>query len=55
MATWEATGPTAMVCLAPFERGRVDIGPERLRHALPDEEQRVEHADRQQDIKGCNG
>ena len=37
--------------LGAFERRRVDIGAERLRHALPDQEQRVGHADRQQDVE----
>ena len=37
--------------LGAFQRGRVDIGAERLRHALPDQEQRVDDADRQQDVE----
>ena len=37
--------------LGAFERRRLDIGAERLRHALPDQEQRVDDADRQQDVE----
>ncbi len=37
--------------LGAFQRGRVDIGTERLRDALPDQEQRVGHANRQQDVE----
>ena len=37
--------------LGAFERGGLDIVAERLRHALRDQEQRVDHADRQQHIK----
>ena len=41
--------------LGAFERGRIDIGAERLRHALPDQEQRVDDADRQQDVERAAG
>ena len=37
--------------LGALERGRIDIGAERLRNALPDQEQRVDDADRQQDVE----
>ena len=37
--------------LGAFERRRIDIGPKRLRDALPDQEQRVDDADRQQDVE----
>ncbi len=37
--------------LGAFEGGCLDIGAERLRHALPYEEQRVDDADRQQDVE----
>ena len=37
--------------LGAFQRGGVDIGAKRLRHALPDQEQRVDDADRQQHIE----
>ena len=39
MASCEATGPCGDGLLGAFERRRVDIGAEVLRHALPDEEQ----------------
>ena len=41
--------------LGAFERRRLDIGAERLRHALPDQEQRVDDADRQQHIERACG
>ena len=41
--------------LGAFERGRVDVGPDRLRDALPDQEQRVEDADGQQDVERAAG
>ena len=41
--------------LGAFQRGGVDIGAERLRHALPDQEQREEHADREQDVERAAG
>ena len=41
--------------LGAFERRRLDIGAERLRHALPHQEQRVRHADRQQHIERAAG
>ena len=37
--------------LAAFERGRVHVRAERLRHALPDQEQCVDDAHRQQDVE----
>ena len=55
MAICEATGPTAMVLLGAFKRRRVDIGPERLRNALPDQEQRIGHADRDEDVERATG
>ena len=36
IATWLATGPSAIVCFAPSSVRGVDIGAERLRDALPD-------------------
>ncbi len=41
--------------LGAFQRRRLDIGTERLRHALPDQEQRVDDADRQQHIERAAG
>ena len=41
--------------LGAFERRRIDIGAERLRHALPDQEQRDDDADRQQDVERAAG
>ena len=41
--------------LGAFERRRLDIGAERLRHALPDQEQRVDDADRKQDVERAAG
>ena len=41
--------------LGAFQRRRLDIGAERLRHALPDQEQRVDDADRQQDVERAAG
>ena len=41
--------------LGAFERGRIDIGAERLRHALPDQEQRGHDADRQQHVERAAG
>ena len=41
--------------LGAFQRRRIDIGAERLRHALPDQEQRVDDADRQQDVERAAG
>ena len=38
--------------LGAFQRRRLDIGAKRLRHALPDQEHRVDDADRQQHIEG---
>ena len=55
MATCEATGPTAMVCLAPSSVVASTYGTERLRHALPDEEQAIDDADRQQDVERAAG
>ncbi|MGY3120787.1 hypothetical protein ACVWXQ_004724 [Bradyrhizobium sp. S3.14.4] len=37
--------------LGAFERRGLDVSTERLRHALPDQEQRVDDADRQQHVK----
>src|SRR5262249_57256822 len=37
--------------LGAFQRGRLDIGPKRLRHALPDQKQRVDDADREEDVE----
>src|SRR5215831_9269645 len=51
MAICEATGPTAMGLLRAFQRGRFDIVAERLRHALPDQEQGVDDADRQENVE----
>ncbi len=39
--------------LGAFQRRRVDVRAERLRDPLPDQEQRVRHADRQQDVEGA--
>ena len=55
MAICEATGPDGDRLLGALERRRVDIRPERLRHALPDEEERVDDADRQQDVERAAG
>ena len=55
MAICEATGPTAMVCLAPSKRRRVDISAERLRHALPDQKQSKGNADRNEDVERAAG
>ena len=41
--------------LGAFQRRGIDIGAERLRHALPDQEQRVDDADRQQHIERAAG
>ena len=41
--------------LGAFQRGCLDIRPERLRHALPDQEQRVDNADRHQDVERATG
>src|SRR5580693_854891 len=41
--------------LGAFQSRGVDIGAERLRNALPDQEQRVGHADREQDVKRAAG
>ena len=38
--------------LGAFQRRRIDVSAERLRHALPYQKQRVDDADRQQDVKG---
>src|SRR6201984_2452897 len=51
IATCEATGPTAMVLLGALQCRRLHIGAECLRHALPDQEQRIRHTDRNQHIK----
>ena len=37
--------------LGAFQRGGVDISAERLRDALPDQEQRIRHADRDEDVE----
>jgi len=55
IAICEATGPTAMVCLAPSKSRGLHIGAERLRDALPDQEERVDDADRQQDVERAAG
>ena len=41
--------------LGAFQRGGVDIGTERLRHALPDQKQRGDDADRHQDVERASG
>ena len=41
--------------LGAFQRRRIDIGAERLRHALPDEEEGVGDADRDEDVEGAAG
>ena len=41
--------------LGALERGRLHIGAERLRHALPHQEQRIDDADRQQDVERAAG
>ena len=41
--------------LGAFQRGPFDIVAERLRHALPDQEQRVDDADRRQDVERAAG
>ena len=41
--------------LGAFQRGGVDIGAERLRHALPDQEQRGDDADRHEDVERAAG
>jgi hypothetical protein len=53
IATCEATGADRDGLLGAFQRRGLDIGAERLRHALPDQEQRVDDADRQQHIEGA--
>ena len=55
IAICEATGPDRDGLLGAFQRRRLDIGAERLRHALPDQEQRVDDADRQQDVERAAG
>src|SRR5215510_5510577 len=52
IATCEATGPGL---LGAFQRSGFDIVTERLRLALPDQEQRVDHADRQQYVQRAAG
>ena len=37
--------------LGAFQRRRVDVGAQRLRHALPDQEQRIGHANRNEDVQ----
>ena len=37
--------------LGAFERGRIHVWAQRLRDALPDQEQRIDDADRQQDVE----
>src|SRR2546430_961349 len=41
--------------LRAFQRGRLDVGAERLRHALPDQEQRIDDADRDEDVERATG
>ena len=41
--------------LGAFQRRRVDISAERLRHALPDQKQSIGNADRQQDVERAAG
>ena len=41
--------------LGAFERRRVHVGAERLRNALPDQEQRIGHADRDEDVERAAG
>ena len=41
--------------LGAFERCRVDIGAERLRNPLPDQEQRIGNADRNEDVERAAG
>ena len=47
----EATGPDGDRLLGAFERRRIDIGAQILRHALPDEEQADDDRDRQQHVE----
>ena len=41
--------------LGAFQRRRIDIGAERLRHALPDQEQRRDDADRHENVERAAG
>ena len=41
--------------LGAFECRRIDVLTQSLRHALPDQEQRIDHADRQQDVERAAG
>ena len=43
--------PDSDALFGAFKRGRVHIGAERLRHTLPDQEQRIGHADRNEDVE----
>ena len=51
IASWNATGPSAMVCLAPSSVLRVHVAGQRLRHAGGDQEHRVDDDDRQQHVE----
>ncbi len=51
IASCEATGPCAMSLLEPLDARHLGVGVEVLRHALPDEEEREDDADRQQDVE----
>ena len=48
-------GPHRDRLFAAFKRGGFDIGPERLGHALPNQEKRIDDADRQQDVERATG
>jgi hypothetical protein len=55
IATLRGDRPDRDGLLGAFQRRRVDIGAERLRHALPDQEQRVGDADRDEDVERAAG
>ena len=48
-------GPDGNRLLGAFQRRRIHIGAEGLRHALPDEEQPIDDTNRQQDVKRAAG
>ena len=50
IASCEATGPSAMRLLAALERGDVEVGREVLDHALRDQDQREDDAERQEHV-----
>ena len=54
IASWLATGPSEMVCLAPSRSSRRPSR-QRLRHAERDEDKRDHDRERQQDVEGDAG